>query len=56
MGRFEKITLETAVNSALKQIEEKNYADELRSRGVKRLLFLALAFEGKKVSIKHYFK
>lgn len=51
VGRFEKIDLDTAVASALKQIEDKHYAQELVSRGVSHILYLALAFEGKRVAI-----
>lgn len=47
IGPFEKINLETAVESALLQIEEKHYAQELRDRGVTRQLLLGLAFDGK---------
>jgi hypothetical protein len=52
IDRFEKSDLETAVESALKQIEEKQYATELLARGVRRCLFIGLAFEGKNVLIK----
>jgi len=52
VGRFEKSDLETAVTSALKQIEDKNYAQELLDRGIRRILFLAIAFEGKRVAFR----
>ena len=52
IGRFEKTDLETAVASALKQIEDKQYAQELLDRGIDRILYLALAFEGKHVVIR----
>lgn len=52
VGRFEKITLEAAVESALKQIEEKRYAQELIDRGVKRILYLGFGFEGKQILIR----
>lgn len=48
----EKTTLETAVKSALKQIEDRNYAQELIDRGVKRILYLGFAFKSKKVLIR----
>lgn len=48
VGRFEKSTLESAAASALKQIEERNYISELHQRGVRKNLYLALAFKGKK--------
>lgn len=42
--------LEPAVQAALRQIEEKNYAQELQDRGIKQILLLAIAFKGKKVA------
>jgi hypothetical protein len=45
-------TLETAADKALKQIEDKNYTAELESLGIKKILKLGIAFEGKKVLIK----
>lgn len=56
IGRFEKSTLEAAVESALKQIEGRHYAQELIDRGVKRILYLGFAFEGKEVLIRSKFK
>lgn len=52
VGSSEKTTLETAVKSALKQIDDKNYAQELFDRGVKRVLSLGFAFKKKKVLIR----
>lgn len=45
-------TLESAVDDALKQIEEKKYEQELRARGVTNIVKLAIAFEGKKALVK----
>ncbi len=56
VGRFEKIDLEQAVASALKQIEDRQYAQELLDHGVSRILYLAFAFEGKNVLIRSKFK
>ena len=56
IGRFEKIHLEKAVASALKQIEDKGYSQELLDRGVKRILYLGFAFEGKHVLIRSKFR
>ena len=53
---FNKTDLETAVISALKQIEEKEYAHELLDRGVTRILYLGFAFEAKKVLIRSKFR
>jgi hypothetical protein len=52
VGRFEKIDLETAVASALQQIEDRKYAQELTHRGIKHILSLGLAFAGKNVLIR----
>lgn len=52
VGIFEEIDLEIAVNSALKQIEDKQYAQELLDRGVHRILYLGFAFKGKQVLIR----
>ncbi len=53
---FKKTDLETTVNSALEQIEEKQYAQELLDRGVQRILYLGFAFEGRQVLIRHKFR
>lgn len=50
IDRPEKI--ETAVVSALKQIEDKKYAQELIDRGTTNILYLGFAFEGKEVLIR----
>jgi hypothetical protein len=52
IGKFEKINLEMAVELALQQIEEKQYAQQLLDRGVSRILYLGFAFEGKQVLIR----
>ena len=46
----------TFFDSALEQIEEKQYNQELLDRSIKKILFIGLAFEGKKVLIRHKFK
>ena len=45
-------TLEKALDSALAQIENKQYETELRSLGVLDILKLGIAFHGKKVQVK----
>ncbi|SDC17196.1 PD-(D/E)XK nuclease superfamily protein [Paenibacillus sp. UNCCL117] len=45
-------TLEQAVAAALKQIEDKDYASELRERGVQHVIKLGIAFEGKRLFMK----
>jgi hypothetical protein len=52
VGRFEEVDLEAAVNSALKQIEDKHYSQELIDRGVNHILYLGFAFKGKQVLIR----
>lgn len=47
-----KDNLEATCESALKQIEDKQYAQELLDRGFHRILCLGIAFDGKKVLIK----
>ena len=56
IGRFEKTTLEAAVNAALKQIEDRQYAQELIDREITSILYLGLAFEGKEVLIRSKFR
>ena len=56
IGRFEKSRLEAAVESAIKQIEYRQYAQELLDRGVRRILYLGFGFEGKEVLIRAKFK
>ena len=48
----ENETVEAAVKSALKQIEEKKYETELLERGIKNYKKLAIVFKGKEVTIK----
>ncbi|MGE5342580.1 MAG: AAA family ATPase [Candidatus Omnitrophota bacterium] len=45
-------TVESAVKSALKQIDEKKYEMELVNRGIKRIKKLAVVFNGKEVTVK----
>ncbi len=52
VSHFRKETLETAVQNALKQIEEKQYEQELLDLGIKKIIKLAIVFDGKKTLIK----
>jgi hypothetical protein len=45
-------TVESAVESALKQIDEKKYETELVQRGIKKYKKLALVFNGKEVTTR----
>ncbi|HLP46299.1 MAG TPA: AAA family ATPase [Candidatus Kapabacteria bacterium] len=44
--------VETAVKSALKQIEDKKYETELLERGISHIKKLAIVFNGKEVFVK----
>jgi hypothetical protein len=52
MDMEEGETVETASESALKQIEAKKYETELVERGIKNIKKLAIVFSGKEVSVK----
>ncbi len=56
IGRFEEVDLESAVLSALQQIEDRQYAQELLNRGVGRILYIGFAFKGKQVLIRPKFR
>lgn len=45
-------TLEEAAAAALRQIEEKNYEAELQARGVRDILKIGLAFQGKQIAMR----
>jgi hypothetical protein len=45
-------TVESAVESALQQIEAKKYETELVEKGIKRIKKLAIAFSGKEVFVR----
>ncbi len=51
-SQYQKETLEQAVVAALEQIEDKKYAQELNAFGIKKILKLGIAFQGKSVLIK----
>ena len=44
--------LEAAAEDALKQINDRNYAGELRSRGINKIISLGIALRGKRTVIK----
>ena len=50
---FDGATLATAFDEALNQIAAKAFKTELKAAGVDRIIEIALAFEGKKVMMKH---
>jgi hypothetical protein len=45
-------SVESAIKSALQQIEEKKYETELVERGIKHIKKLAIAFSGKEVFVR----
>ena len=45
-------SLETACDEALRQIEDRGYADELRGDGVKDIIAYGIAFRDKKCAVK----
>jgi hypothetical protein len=52
VSQLKKETLETAALAALKQIADRDYAAELRTRGITHIIALAIVFEGKKVLVQ----
>lgn len=50
--RKDKTDLEEVAASALTQIKERKYDQELKERGIKRILHVGMAFRGKKVAIQ----
>ncbi|MCT4592821.1 MAG: ATP-binding protein [Anaeromicrobium sp.] len=51
VDKYDKETLETAAKGALKQIEDKNYRQELVNRGIDNIIEVGIAFEGKNVLV-----
>ena len=51
VDKFEGETFETALEAALKQIQEKKYDSELKALGVNDIVKLGIAFKGKEVKI-----
>ena len=52
VNRHQNEDLKEAVNAALKQIDDRNYSQELLSQGVKNILEIGIAFSGKEVKVK----
>lgn len=52
VNKRKKETLEIAIESALKQLKDKDYKEELLSRGIKNILQIGIAFDGKDLLIK----
>jgi hypothetical protein len=52
IDKFEEETKEQALQNALKQIEEKKYEVEVKKRGYKNILKMAVVFDGKRVWVK----
>ncbi len=45
-------TLERAADRALEQIQERNYAQQLRDLGIRHIIAYGIAFQGKKLLVK----
>jgi len=52
VSKIRKETLATAAQNALKQIDDRKYASELEQLGIKKILKLAIVFEGKEVLVE----
>jgi len=52
IDEYEEETKEQALDSALKQIEDKNYEAAIRERGCTDILKMAVTFDGKRVWVK----
>jgi len=52
IDKFEEETKEKALQNALKQIEDRKYEIEVKKRGYKNILKMAIVFDGKRVWIK----
>ena len=52
INTFRERTKEQALENALKQIEEKKYEVEVKKRGYKNILKMAVVFDGKRVWVK----
>jgi len=51
VDKFDEETFETALEAALKQIEEKKYDCEIKALGVHDIVKIAISFKGKEVKI-----
>jgi hypothetical protein len=51
VDKYEKENLQKAAEAAIKQIKEKKYNQELLDRGVKEIIKLGIAFQGKEVLV-----
>ena len=56
IGPFKKMDMKAAANSAMQQIEEKKYVQELVDRNIERILYLAIVFKKKNVLILSKFR
>jgi len=52
VDKFEKETIEIAMENAKKQVIEKDYESELRVRGIENIVRLAAVFEGKNMEVE----
>ena len=54
MEDMEEKTIEETIENAKKQIEEKEYEENLKERGFKNITKMIYAFKGKEVKIEVY--
>ena len=54
VNKFEKESMETAMEKAKKQIIDRKYESELKETGIKEIVRLAAVFEGKNVEIESF--
>jgi hypothetical protein len=53
VDHYDEETLEIACQQALKQIEEKEYAREIKEMGVSEVVGIGIGFEGKRIKLGH---
>lgn len=51
VDKYENETLETALEAALSQIQDRDYESELRDLGIKDIIKIGIAFKGKEVKV-----
>jgi hypothetical protein len=52
VSQLKKESLATAAHAALEQIADRDYAAELRTRGIRKVIELAIVFDGKRVLVQ----
>ncbi|MDQ2087041.1 AAA family ATPase [Herbivorax sp. ANBcel31] len=52
VDKYENETIQTALEAALKQIEDKKYDEELKGLGINDIVKIGIAFKGKEVKVE----